>query len=198
MRVSEGEATPKVHAYILTGNGSRDIRVVKATAEKYDHSKVLKVPQTPLKGTGLASVAKAVATLMSKRVGVSRYLIVIDREHVKSFKEVMKKFTEYGLEVKSTEELAEWSWVLKVRRGSREADVYVAVLGVRRRIEENLAKLIELTCGEKVEGSKKAVGKWLRKNKLEDTDLVRKASKQQVEEALPTLTKALKELASDT
>ncbi len=199
MRVVRGEHTTITHAYVLTGNGSRDIRVLSALAEKYDHSKILKTPQTPIKtGTGLTVVARALATLLNMRITVNRYLVLIDREHVESIREAERKFMEYGLEIIGTEELAEGSWMFKVKKGIKEANIYMVLLGTRKRIEENIAKLILLVYGEKVEENKEAVNNWLRKHKLEDTDLVRKATRNQLEKAFPTLTKALEKLASNT
>lgn len=188
MRVVRGEHTTITHAYVLTGNGSRDIRVLSALAEKYDHSKILKTPQTPVKtGTGLTVVARALATLLNMRITVNRYLVLIDREHVESIREAERKFMEYGLEIIGTEELAEGSWMFKVKKGIKEANIYMVLLGTRKRIEENIAKLILLVYGEKVEENKEAVNNWLRKHKLEDIrDLVRKATRNQLEKASNT------------
>ncbi len=81
MKVVEGEVA-QVFAYVLTGDGPRDLRVLKAVAEKYDHSKVLKVPESAMRRpTGLTAVMRALA-LSFGRTNVRIYLIVIDREHV--------------------------------------------------------------------------------------------------------------------
>lgn len=198
MRVVESETTHSVHAYVITGNGSRDLRVLKVSAEKYNHSKTLKVPQTPIKReTGLTALIRTIATLADKPIQVSKYLAIIDKEHVNSLQDVIDELNRFGFKVTSVEELVTWLWLLSVRRGPKNLNIYFAVLGTRKRIEENLAKLIELTYGEKVPGSKEAVNKWLKEHGLEDIDLVRKASKNQLEKAFPTVIQALKKLASD-
>ncbi|RLF04880.1 MAG: hypothetical protein DRJ64_06275 [Thermoprotei archaeon] len=55
MRVVEAVLEPSVHVYLLTGNGSRDLRIIKELTEKfskkYNHGKVIRVPSTPLKRT---------------------------------------------------------------------------------------------------------------------------------------------------
>jgi len=197
MRVVKGEYV-RAHVYVLVGDGGRDVRILTAVAERYNHGKVLRVPRTPTTaGTGLDSVIRALAKLLDARVVIDKYLILIDREHVKSLKDVKGKFTSYGFEVLSVEDLNEASWVLKVRRGAKVIKVYVAVLGLSKRVEENLAKLIKLTYGDDVEGSKESVNKWLKEHGMKNSELVSKASRQQIEKALPTLTQTLKKLAKD-
>lgn len=197
MNVIEGELTPAAHAYALIGNGRRDIRILKAIAEKYDHSKTLRAPQPPISpGTGLTIVARSLAKLMDQ-VAVSRYLIIIDREHAKSLQEAEEKLREHGVNITSAEKLTEGSWLLKAKRDSRKAEVYLAVMGEHKSIEENIAKLIELTYSERVKADKSEIRSWLRRHSLRDIDLVKEAGKQEVEAAFPALTRALKKIASD-
>jgi len=198
MRVVEGDTAHLVHAYIITGNGSRDLRILKAIAEKYDHSKTLRVPQTPIRvETGLIALARTIVTLADKPVRISKYLAIIDREHVSSLKDVINVFKKFGLEIISVKEIVAWMWLINVRRGPKNLNIYLAVLGIRQRIEENLARLIELIHGERVEGTKEAVNKWLKEHGLEDIDLIREAPKKHLEEAFPTIVRALKDLITD-
>jgi len=41
--------TTAVHAYVLAGDGPRDLRVLKAAAEKCNRSKVLRATQEPIR-----------------------------------------------------------------------------------------------------------------------------------------------------
>ena len=86
MKVVESELAEHVHAYLLTGNGGRDLRVMKELAEKCDHSNVIRTtPRSPLprrKPIGLKPVVVALAHLSEDYLQVNRYVIVIDLEHV--------------------------------------------------------------------------------------------------------------------
>ncbi len=198
MRVVEGEVLGTPHAYVLIGDGPRDLRVLRATAEKYNHSRVLKVPQTPIRGTGLVNVVKSVSTLANMRLRVSKYLVLIDKEHVDSLENVRNELLKFGFEVLSIKVLGRYSWLFRVRKGAKEISIYFVVLGMIKCIEENLARLIEIVYGEKVGRNKEDVNKWLRKHGLSDYELVSSAPRSKIEEAFPDLTKALKELVIST
>jgi len=186
-----------VHAYVLTGNGVREHRILEAAVLKFNHTKILKIPQTGLgRPTGLEGVTRALAEVIEK-VNVRRFLILIDKEHVTNLNEVLNKLRSHGFEILRIEELDTNCWRIKARRGHREAILYLAVLGIKKSIEENLAKLIEITHYEQVEPAKETVYGWLRRRGIRDKDLIQQASKKSFRLAFPQLAKALEELAND-
>ena len=197
MKVIEGEPGP-AQAYVLSGDGPRDIRVFKAIAEHhYDHDKQLRCPQTPIRrrhrtGWGLSGVITALALCL--RTTVKRYIILLDREHANAMQDFEKKLREHGFEILDKRELADTAWYFKASSGGREAEIYVALLGFEKRIEENLAALIRLKYGNHVQPNKTAINRWLREHRLNDAELIRKATKRELEQAFPSLTRILREL----
>ena len=197
MRVDErGPA----HIYFITGNGVREHRILEAAAPKFDHSKIIGIPQATLRRhirpTGLGATIRALTELV-ERVRVGSFLILIDREHVKGLSEVEDELKGHGFGVLDKEELTANCWRIRVRRGYKEATIYLVILGVEKAVEENLAKLIELLYLEHVKPTKEEVYRWLRRHDISDKDLVERASKRLFEQAFPQLAKALEELAGD-
>lgn len=190
MRVGEG---PGARVYALIGDGRREIRTLRAAAEKYDHKKLIKVPQTPTAGTGPASVVKRLAILLQE-VEVDNYVVLMDKEHVRGKEELLEKLRDHAINVLGLEVEGD-CWGLKVERAGRRAVVHVVLLGLTKCIEENYAALIKLMHGEDVRGSKEEVNRWLRERGLEDWQLVRSAPREVFERAFPQLSKALREIS---
>ncbi|GAB6148049.1 hypothetical protein [Stetteria hydrogenophila] len=208
MRVEAGvEGLTRV--YVVTGDGPRDYRILRAAAEKYFYNTLVKRPEPNLfpreaRGTGLAGLARRLAAL-ARRTVVDRYLALIDREHLPrdrgQVEELLRStLRREGFRVEQVEALGEGCWRLTLALDypeGRRLRVYLAALGWERSIEENLAALIERLHGARVEGSKGAVNAWLKTHGVRDEDLVRRASRRILEESFPTITCALRELAGE-
>ena len=196
MRLVEGGLGPAT-AYIIIGDGRRERRILRGVVEKYNHRKALRIPDDPLPGrTGFKTCIERLTLLLDK-TRVTTYLIIVDREHleIQDPKNLEKELRKHGIEVIELQEVEKHCWRLELRRGAKRAALYIAVLGQRKRVEENLAQLIQLLYGEQVEGEKEAVDKWLKEHGIEDIDLVRKASRKIFEQAFPQLAKPLQELS---
>ena len=192
--VKESEEIP----YVLFGDGARDERIFRAIAEKYDHNKDIKTPQLPIgyphslrKTLGLKSLIEAVATYLNI-TKVRKYVSLIDREHTGTDQEFLIKLRKIllnmGFNIKKIKHLKEGAWKIELKKGAKQATLYIAIQGYRKSIEENLAKLIELKYGEELEPTKQAINKWLKKNRQRDIDLIKKASTHQLEETFPSIT----------
>ncbi len=204
MRVIElGERGADVYA--LIGDGGRELRILifKIAAEKYNHSRIVKIPELrPLQRTtgvrGLDAVIRELALLLPK-TAVTTYIILIDREHVSNIEQLRRKLEEYGFAVQNYEVLHEGCWKVRVERGTKGAIVYVVIFGFKKCIEEHLVELIHLLYNEQIEPEKDAVNRWLRKHRLKDEDLVKEALRRQVfEKTFPQLAIALRELAKSS
>lgn len=196
MKVSE---KGPVDVYVIVGDGVREHRLIETITPKFDHRKTLGIPGVALgrRETGLTGMIRMLAKLIDKGVTVRTYLALIDKEHVRGRDDVGRKLREHGFDILDVRELTSDCWILRVRRGAREVAVYVTLLGTRKSIEENLAKLIELEFGEQVEASKESIRGWLRKQGISDRELVERASKDKLAQAFPQLARALEELAKD-
>jgi len=71
--------------------------------------------------------------------------------------------------------------------GQREITIYVVVFGQENRIEEDIAKLVELELGIRINADKGAIHRVLRENGLDKYGLVRHASRTNLKKALPQL-----------
>lgn len=201
MRVIElGERGADIYA--LIGDGGRELRIFRIAAEKYNHSKIVKIPKLrPSQRTtgvrGLDAVIRELALLLPE-TAVTTYIILIDREHVSNIEQLRRKLEEYGFAVPNYEVLHDGCWKVRVEKGTKGAIVYVAVFGFEK-IEEHLAELIRLLYNEQVEPKKDAVNRWLKQHKLKDEDLVKEALRRQVfEKTFPQLAIALRELAKSS
>jgi hypothetical protein len=89
----------------------------------------------------------------------------------------------------------EGCWRIAVERGGRRGVIILAVQGRAKSIEEDYAELIKLSSGESVEPDKKHIKRWLKERGMGRLrELIRSASVEQLEEAFPSLTCALKAL----
>jgi len=83
MKIIRGGIVKEIYAYVLLRNGSIDERIVSALAERYNHSKEMRIPTISPRPTGLDAVVKALVRCMDKSI-VMRYIIALDHEHITS------------------------------------------------------------------------------------------------------------------
>jgi hypothetical protein len=186
----------RVQGYVIFGNGQRDERIFGAISSKFNDKISLSSPLLSHE-TGLSAAFKSIAKLAELVSSSFKYIIVIDREHMDESR--LKSFaSEHGFELQSLRKLGGFAYLLKVKRGGRVADIYIAVSGFKKNIEENVAKLIEKCYGENVEPSKEAIKEWLRRRNQTERDLIEKASKEVLEESFPGIVAVIKSFIEDT
>ena len=78
---------------------------------------------------------------------------------------------------------------VKIRRGSFEGNLYIAIQGWRKCIEENLAYLIKLTYNEEIEPNKRGVREFRRKKGISFKDMIENSS---LEKAFYSLVRAIR------
>ena len=202
MRVSK---TPygDVAAVIIIGNGPRDLRILATIATKYNHKKLLLHVQLPPPYSarkGLGAALEATYYVLTRCEACNHVLIVIDKEHLPVSEKLKKELLRHGIHAENIKKhesgLIEIDASLYMPGHQRKARILIAPQGHYKSIEENLAALIRLLYGEQVKPSKEDVNKWLRRHRLRDNELVEKADKDILEKAFPSLTHALKLLAT--
>jgi len=171
--------------------------VLRPLAAYFNHSKTVRAPQMPIHGKGLEAALDALTVLVDK-TKVSKYLVLIDREHIADPGSVEAELRSRGFNDVKMITVSEGLFRVFARRGHKEVAVFVAVLGLRKSIEEHLAQLIEVLYGDRVEPEKNPVNSWLRSRGLRDEELVEEAVKRSVvEDVFPQLVKALEMLSKD-
>jgi hypothetical protein len=189
-----GAAVEEPLAYVLTGDGTDDLATLEAICERYDHGAALVCPQyAPM--TGL-KVIDSLAVVFDKERRTSQFLTLLDREHLKSIDDFAEALEERGFTILQRERGSrEGCWRIAVERGGRRGVIILAVQGRAKSIEEDYAELIKLSSGESVEPDKKHIKRWLKERGMGRLrELIRSASVEQLEEAFPSLTCALKAL----
>ena len=202
--VEELEKPVKLIIGVLTGNGRREHRILKAIAKKYDGSeKLLYFPRRPgyLPGAKL-SVLRVVKVYVS-RYKINNFLCLIDKEHFTGTdieKEVEEKIREFGIEVTQIQRFnanTENAIYLNGIVGTRNFTLWMIIAGKEKCMEENLAKLIEIKFGEKIEPTKSNITEALRKHDMDTEKLLASVSIEQLKQSFPALNFVLSRLESN-
>ena len=202
--VEELKKPVKLIIGVLTGNGRREYRILKAIAKKYDGSeKLLYFPRRPgyLPGAKL-SVLRVVKVYVS-RYKINNFLCLIDKEHFTGTdieKEVEEKIREFGIEVTQIQRFnvnTENAIYLNGIVGTRNFTLWMIIAGKEKCMEENLAKLIEIKFGEKIAPTKSNITKALRKHDVDTEKLLASVSIEQLKQSFPALNFVLSRLESN-
>ena len=202
--VEELKKPVKLIIGVLTGNGRREYRILKAIAKKYDGSeKLLYFPRRPgyLPGAKL-SVLRVVKVYVS-RYKINNFLCLIDKEHFTGTdieKEVEEKIREFGIEVTQIQRFnanTENAIYLNGIVGTRNFTLWMIIAGKEKCMEENLAKLIEIKFGEKIEPTKSNITEALRKHDMDAEKLLASVSIEQLKQSFPALNFVLSRLESN-
>jgi hypothetical protein len=182
-------------AIIIVGDGREDVKVLEAIGEKLDHESFL-VYSRLVGRIGLVGAADSLSELVSRIKAVSRYLVVIDREHIRDVKDFELVLQSRGfriLEKKSCYDVLCWRFI--VEKGDRRVVVVLSIQGRERCIEENEAELIRLCLGETVAADKKSIRELLRRRSIGSVkDLIKQCNDKALELAFTSLIHALNEI----
>jgi hypothetical protein len=151
-----GEASGKPLAYVIIGDGYTEVRILEAIGDKLNHSEVLLYVKWGI-SIGLSAALDTLAKLFSLDKRVSKYLLIIDREHVKSVDDIINGLLARGFTISGEERCyAEACHIFTVEKGGRRGAVVVSIQGKERCIEENIAELIRMHYNENVSSDKKS------------------------------------------
>ena len=176
---------------VLTGDGRKEFRILRALGEKYDgKEKILFFPALArlFHGNGLQAL-RAVRTYLDV-YGVTKILFIADRDAIEEelLTEVRNILTSCGisvLDMKAFCVVEEDAMLITSSIGSREVIIHIAINGREKEVEENIAKLIELEYSEKIEPSE--IKRTLSSLGLTLEILLRSAKKKNIALAFPSL-----------
>jgi hypothetical protein len=198
MELVEELKDTKTIVWVLTGNGPTEFKALKGTARKYDGGKkVLYFPRRPgyHHGSGL-SVLKVIKIYVDK-YKVKNFFFLVDREHIEMEAKVDDKLKEFGIEVNNVQKFSaneEEALYIEGTIGVHDFDLWVAVIGREKCIEEDIAHLIQTKFGEKVEPSKEGVKSALKKHSIDVEQLMARASIEKIKHSFPALHMVLSHL----
>lgn len=180
---------------VLTGNGRTEVGILKHLAERHNgNGKVLFFPSLPIhsrRGSGI-SVLRAVKTYVDT-YKIRNTLFLVDREHFNE-DDIAEKtdgtLKSYGIDVQNIDQFQgkrECALLIRASVGNSEISIYMAVLGQEKCIEEDIAKLIELELGMKIEPNKVTIHRSLRDQGINKYTLVKNAQSSNLRKAFPAL-----------
>ena len=191
----------------LTGDGRREHPILMALAERYNGSgNVLQLPAVvaPLghgnKKVGRFcgfSVLQAIPTYVTK-FKYGKYLFLIDIEHFSDSenvrREIEHELTGRGFAQIKINPIANQAFLIKCRHGFHEITIHTVIFGKEKNIEENLAMLVFLEFGLRVESTKPAVDQVLRQKGINLYAFIKNARQNNVKRALPALAAAFESI----
>jgi hypothetical protein len=102
-------------AIIIVGDGREDVKVLEAIGERLNHESFL-VYSRLVGRIGLVGAVDSLSELVSRIKAVSRYLVVIDREHIRDVKDFELVLQSRGfriLEKKSCYDVLCWRFIVE-------------------------------------------------------------------------------------
>ena len=195
---------------VISGNGTFPESVIfKSLCKKYNgFDKTVFYINTPLKKqTGLAALNAV--SLYPKKFQINSIIFIVDGEHIKENAGVeIKKYLEsIGILVNEYNPLQGAS-LIKCKSGPYDIILYCIILGPEVFIEEEVAKLIELKLGEKIDLSqkkepagrkliKKQIKRILREKRKTIDELVIDTTKNKLEDVFPNICAVLKKIEEE-
>ncbi|AWR96255.1 hypothetical protein DFR86_00980 [Acidianus sulfidivorans JP7] len=158
MKFSESE--PDI--VIISGDGNTDLdnieRTLEAKKEKYCKIRYnipgrslasikskMEIQKEEKNNTGTVGIARYIKTESGKKFFHDKYLVLIDREHLKNgFEDLVDSFTKYGISVYEIKNLS--SDVCKIRisiNNVRDILVYVVIMGIHCCLEDEIIEYIK-------------------------------------------------------
>ena len=195
---------------IISGNGTFPESVIfKSLCKKFNgYDKAIFSINTPLKKqTGLAALNAI--PLISKKFLINSIIFIVDGEHIKENARIeIKKYLEtIGISINEFNPL-EGAFLIKCKSGPYNITLYCIILGPEVFIEEEVAKLIELKLGVRIDLSGKgdSSGRKTIKNQIKQVlrekgknigELVVTTSKNKLEDVFPNICAVLKKIEEE-
>jgi len=183
LRVTEYLSSEAGCVLAIIGNGRWDSLVLREVASKLNGHRgaSLALTQLPLTERKGLSALEGMVELLNRGYRVEAVLLLVDKEHVASFKAVEDWLRKRGFDVAYLQELGPKAAVLEASRGHHRLKVYLAVAGDSKSMEEDVEKLTREVCRKEVGELEMASLKRL----------IQRASVDQVRRAFDGLAKAL-------
>jgi len=205
MRVVDNLKGTESYYLIISGNGTFPERpIFKSLCKKFNgfDKAVFYIDPPVKKQTGLHALNAI--PLYPKKFQISSIIFIVDGEHVKENAsiEIKEHLELIGVGIKELI-LLQGSFLIKCKSGPYDITLFCIILGPEVFIEEEVAKLIELKLGVRIdlsgkkEGSgrksiKKRIKQVLRERGENIGELVTTSSKSKLEEVFPNICAVLK------
>jgi hypothetical protein len=207
VRVVKELKSQKPDFIVLTGDGEWEYRILSALGKKYSCSKILWYPKAPMKSnirlqkhatsvTGV-SVYNAIQYYASK--GLSKFLVLYDREHFKGI-DYDLKYLEQRIKINVADViqlLEDTAFLINGKLGSRVIDIALSIQGISEKgnINEEIIELIWLKHGQRVEPEHGLIKSFLKRSGIGSIDdLVSSSGKKYLEQAFRGLCAVLKKI----
>ena len=195
---------------VISGNGTFPENVIlKNLCRKYNgHDKAIFYINTPLKKqTGLNALNAIL--LYPKKFQINSIIFIVDGEHIKENAriEIMKYLKSKGIGITEIIPLQR-AFLIKCKSGPYDIILFCIILGPEVFIEEEVAKLIELKLGVKIDLSRKREpnGRKTIKNQIKQVlrekgktieELVNNTGKIKLEQTFPNICAVLKKIEEE-
>ena len=188
-------------AFVITGDGRWEQVILKSIAKRYNgKDKIIYFPKSPFKRSKKIGLSCLDFLMLEKeKLNIfnkcKNLLILIDKEHIQSTDEVIKKlnslkvFDEIKIN-KNTENLI----IVEGRLKDIIVKVYIVIFGKEKCIEEHVVELIKLEFGKEINPNKNTIKDFLKLNKLKRKSLIEKAKIENLEASFNNLIYVIKEL----
>jgi len=137
---------------LILGNGIKDLKVVRWLTQKFNGTQCsIAFPESALKEIqktkrGLVALEKLIY-LLGKH-NIEKALFVVDREHIPDFNSIKKWVQEHGCTINEEESLGNKASSLYLTHGFKRFNLYIAIAGEEKSLDEEVQKLFELKCGK--------------------------------------------------
>ena len=195
---------------VISGNGTFPENVIlKNLCRKYNgHSNAIFYISTPLKKQTGLNALNAIP-LYPKKFQINSIIFIVDGEHIKENAriEIMKYLESKGIGITEIIPLQR-AFLIKCKSGPDDIILFCIILGPEVFIEEEVAKLIELKLGVKIDLSRKREpnGRKTIKNQIKQVlrekgktieELVNNTGKIKLEQTFPNICAVLKKIEEE-
>jgi len=210
MRLVESIKGIDSYYLIISGNGTFPESVIfKNLCKKFNgYDKAIFYINTPLKKqTGLDALNAI--PLYPKKFRINSIIFIVDGEHIKENAtiEIQEHLESKGISVIEVLPL-QGAFLIKCRTGPYNVILFCIILGPEIFIEEEVAKLVEMTLGVKIDLSrkrepegrktiKKQIKQVLREKGISIEELVRNTGITKLEEIFPNICAVLKKIEEE-
>lgn len=195
---------------VISGNGTFPENVIlKNLCRKYNgHGNAIFYISTPIKKRTGLNALNAIP-LYPKKFQINSIIFIVDGEHIKENAriEIMKYLKSKGIGITEIIPLQR-AFLIKCKSGSYDIILFCIILGPEVFIEEEVAKLIELKLGVKIDLSRKREpnGRKTIKNQIKQVlrekgktieELVNNTGKIKLEQTFPNICAVLKKIEEE-
>lgn len=210
MRLVDNLKRIKSYYLVISGNGTFPENVIlKNLCRKYNgHGNAIFYISTPLKKQTGLNALNAIP-LYPKKFQINSIIFIVDGEHIKENAriEIMKYLESKGIGITEIIPLQR-AFLIKCKSGPYDIILFCIILGPEVFIEEEVAKLIELKLGVKIDLSRKREpnGRKTIKNQIKQVlrekgktieELVNNTGKIKLEQTFPNICAVLKKIEEE-